>query len=156
MRTIIILRPCICMGFIVSKTLFFFSYCSFFFFIVLVLPYITWIRHGWTRVPHPEPPFHLPPCTIPLGHPSAPTPSILYHASNLDWQFVSYMVLYMFQCHSPKSLLNTNSSLPFFLPSWCSICARNCAVHKIKKHFPCQEKQIGIAESIIVTAPITA
>ena len=30
-------------------------------------------------------PSHLPPHTIPLGHPSAPAPSILYHASNLDW-----------------------------------------------------------------------
>ena len=28
---------------------------------------------------------HLPPHTIALGHPSAPTPSILYPASNLDW-----------------------------------------------------------------------
>ena len=26
----------------------------------------TWIHHGCTRVPHPEPPSHLPPCTIPL------------------------------------------------------------------------------------------
>ena len=63
----------------------------------------TWIRHGCTRVPHPEPPSHLPLHPIPLGHPSAPAPSILYHASNLDWQFVSYMIFYMFQCHSPKS-----------------------------------------------------
>ena len=63
----------------------------------------TWIRHGYTRVPHPEPPSHLPPHTIPLGHPSAPAPSILYHASHLDWWFISYMILYMFQCHSPKS-----------------------------------------------------
>ena len=45
----------------------------------------------------------LHPHTIPLGHPSAPAPSILYHASNLDWQFISHMILYMFQCHSPKS-----------------------------------------------------
>ena len=44
----------------------------------------TWIHHGCTRVLHPEPPSHLPPCTIPLGHPSAPAPSILYHALNLD------------------------------------------------------------------------
>ena len=36
------------------------------------------------RVPHPEPPSLLPPRTIPLGHPSAPAPSILYPASNLD------------------------------------------------------------------------
>ena len=63
----------------------------------------TWIHHGYIRVPHPEPPSHLPPCTIPLGHPSAPAPSILYHALNLDWRFISYMILYMFQCHSPKS-----------------------------------------------------
>ena len=46
---------------------------------------------------------HLPPHTIPLGHPSAPAPSILYPASNLDWQFVLHMILYMFQCHSLKS-----------------------------------------------------
>ena len=63
----------------------------------------TWIRHGCTHAPHPEPPSHLPSCTLPLGHPSAPAPSILYPASNLDWRFVSYMILYMFQCHSPKS-----------------------------------------------------
>jgi len=53
--------------------------------------------------PHPEPPSHLPPCTILLGHPSAPAPSILYPALNLDWRFASYMIFYMFQCHYPKS-----------------------------------------------------
>ena len=63
----------------------------------------TWIRHPCTRVPHPETPIHLPPQTIPLGQPSAPAPSILYHASNLDWRFISHMIIYMFQCHSPKS-----------------------------------------------------
>ena len=56
-----------------------------------------WISHRCARVPHPEPPSHLPPHTIPLAHPSAPAPSILYPASNLDWQFVSYMILYMFR-----------------------------------------------------------
>jgi len=45
----------------------------------------------------------LPPHTVPLSHPSAPAPSIQYHASNLDWQLISYMIVYMFQCHSPKS-----------------------------------------------------
>ena len=63
----------------------------------------TWICHGCTLVPHPEPPSLLPPCTITLGHPRAPAPSVLYPASNLDWQLVSHMILYMFQCHSPKS-----------------------------------------------------
>ena len=33
---------------------------------------------------HPEPSSHLLPHTIPLGHPSAPAPSIQYRASNLD------------------------------------------------------------------------
>ena len=65
----------------------------------------TWIHHRYTRVPHPEPPSHLPPRTIPLGHPSAPGPSIQYRALNLDWWFVSYMILYMFQCHSPIFML---------------------------------------------------
>ena len=32
---------------------------------------LTWILHGCTCVPHPEPPSHLPPHPIPLGHPSA-------------------------------------------------------------------------------------
>ena len=62
----------------------------------------TWICHRYTRVPHPEPSSLLPPCTIPLGRPSAPAPSIQYRASNLDWRLVSY-ILYMFQCHSHKS-----------------------------------------------------
>ena len=63
----------------------------------------TCIRHGYTRVPHPEPSSLLPPHTIPLGHPSTPAPSIQYRALNLDWQLASYMIFYMFQCHSPKS-----------------------------------------------------
>ena len=63
----------------------------------------TWIRHRYTHVPHPEHSSLFPPHTIPLGHLSAPAPSILYPASNLDWRFISYMILYMFQCHSPKS-----------------------------------------------------
>ena len=56
-----------------------------------------------TCVSHPEPPSHLPPHPIPLGHPSAPAPSTLSHASNLDWRSISRMIIYMFQCHSPKS-----------------------------------------------------
>ena len=36
--------------------------------------------------PHPEPPSHLATNTIPLGHPSAPAPSILYHAEYLYFE----------------------------------------------------------------------
>ena len=78
----------------------------------------TWIHYRCTWVPNPEPRSHLPPHTISQVHPSAPAPSILYPASNLDWQFISYMKLYMFQCHSPKS------SHPIPLPQspkFCSI-----------------------------------
>ena len=78
---------------------------------------LTWIRHGYTRVPHLETPSHLPPQPIPLGHPSAPGPSILYHASNLDWWFISYMIIYMFQCHSPKP------SHPCLLPQSPKVCS---------------------------------
>ena len=64
--------------------LFFFSFFFFFlyFFIswrLITLQYcsgfchtLTWISHGFTCAPHPEPPSHLPPHPIPLGHPSAP------------------------------------------------------------------------------------
>ena len=52
---------------------------------------------------NPPPSSLLPPHTIPLGLPRAPAPSIQYSASNLDWRLVSYMILYIFQCHSPKS-----------------------------------------------------
>ena len=62
----------------------------------------TWILHRYTRVSHLEPPSLLPPRVIPLGHLSASAPSIQYHALILDWWFISYMILYMFQCHSPK------------------------------------------------------
>ena len=85
----------------------------------MVLPYINMNLPRCTRVPHPEPPSHLPPHTIPLGHPSAPAPSFLYPASNLDWRFVSYIILYMFQCHSPKS------SHPLPLPQ----SPKHCSIH---------------------------
>ena len=91
------------LGFIVLK--FFKNFFKFYFIllynIVLVLLYIDMIHHRCTWVPNPEPPSHHPPHIISLGHPSAPAPSILYPVSNLDWRFVSYMIVYMFQCHSP-------------------------------------------------------
>ena len=89
---------------------------------------LTWIRHECTCVPHPETPSHLLPHPITLGHPSAPAPSTLYHAWNLDWQLFSHMIIYMFQCHSPKS--------PYPRPLWvqktvlyiCLFCCFRCRV----------------------------
>ena len=90
----------------------------------------TWIRHRYTRVPHPERSSLLPPRTILLGRPSAPASSIQYHASNLDWRLISYMILYMFQCHSPKPC----HPLPLpQSPKDCSIhqCLFCCLVYRV-------------------------
>ena len=76
---------------------------------------LTWISHGCTHVPHPEPPSHLPT----LGHPSAPALSTLSHASNLDWRSVSHMIIYIFQCYSIKS------SHPRLLPQ----SPKDCSMH---------------------------
>ena len=63
----------------------------------------TWIHHGCTCDPKHEPPSHLSPQNINPGHPCAPAPSMLYPASDIDWRFDSYVIVYMLQCHSPKS-----------------------------------------------------
>ena len=73
---------------------------------------LIWIHHGCIRAPNPESPSHLPPHIISLDHLRAPAPSILYLVSNIDWHFISYMIVYMFQCHSPKS----SHLLPLPLP----------------------------------------
>ena len=71
-------------------------------------------------VPKHEPPSHLPPHNISLGHPHAPAPSMLYPASGIDWRFNSYMIVYMLECHSPKSShpqsVNSYFNLPYVYP----------------------------------------
>ena len=104
---------------------YFFSFFNFILFFNFTILYwfwhiSTWICHRYTCVPHPEPSSLLPPHTIPLGRPSAPAPSNQYRASNMDWWLVSYMILYMFQCHSPKS------SHPHLLPQ----SPKDCSIHQ--------------------------
>ena len=100
------------------RYLFFFNFILKLYNIVLVLPYIEMnppqvymCYPSWTL---------LPPHTIPLGRPSAPAPGIQYRASNLDWRLVPYMILYIFQCHSPKS------SHPLPLPQ----SPKDCSIHQ--------------------------
>ena len=78
---------------------------------------LTWISHGSTYVPHPEPSSHLPPHPILQGCPSAPALSTLSHASNLDWQSISHKVIHMFQCYFLKS------SHPCPLPQSPKVCS---------------------------------
>ena len=98
---------------------------SFFFFLTLqyYIGFAIYQRESATGIhvfPILNPLSHLLPHTVPLGHPSAPAPSILYTAWNLNWQLVSYMILYMFQCHSPKS----SPALP--LPQ----SPKDCSIHQ--------------------------
>ena len=110
--------------------LFFFYFIIKLYNIVLVLPNIEMNLPQVYMCSPSLTPSHLPLCTIPLGRPSAPAPSIQYRASNLDWQLISYMILYMFQCHSPK--LSHPLPLPQS-PIDCSIhlCLFCCFVHRV-------------------------
>ena len=83
--------------FFFNWTLITLQYCSGFYHTLI------WISHGYTCVPHSELPSHLPPHPIPHGHPSAPALSTLSHTLNLDWQSVSHIIIYLFQCYSLKS-----------------------------------------------------
>ena len=48
-------------------------------------------------------PSHFLSRIMPLRHHSEPATSPLYPTLKLNWRFISFMILYMFQCHSPKS-----------------------------------------------------
>ena len=105
----------------ISSWFFFFTFLFFNFTILYWFCHIsTWICHRYTHVLHPEPSSLLLPRTISMGHPSAPAPSIQYRALNPDWRLVSYMTLYMFQCHSPRS------SHPLPLPQ----SPKDCSIHQ--------------------------
>ena len=61
------------------KSFLFFIFLYFFFFFFYCSGFchtLKWNSHGFTCVPHPDPPSHLPLHPIPLGLPSAPGPSV--------------------------------------------------------------------------------
>ena len=85
--------------------------------IVLVLPYIDMnlprvymSSQSWTPLPPPSP-YHL------SGSSQCTSPKHPVSCINLDWRFVSYMIVYTFQCHSPKS------SHPLLLPQSPKVCS---------------------------------
>ena len=53
----------------------YFFFVSYFFYCSGFCHTLKWNSHGFTCVPHPDPPSHLPLHPIPLGLPSAPGPS---------------------------------------------------------------------------------
>ena len=91
---------------------------------------LTWISHGCTCIPRPDPASHLSSHPIPLGFPSAPALSALFHASNLDWCSISHMVIYMFQCYSLRS---SHSCLLPQSPKVCSLhlCLFCCPTYRV-------------------------
>ena len=106
--------------------LFFFNFFHFILFLNFTILYwfcqtSKWIHHRYTCVPHPEPSSLLPPHT---SRPSAQAPSIQNRASNLDWRLIPYMILYVFQCHSPKS------SHPLSLPLSPKDCSKKKSLKK--------------------------
>ena len=109
-----------------TQTIFFFHFFFFFLFLFfLILKSLI-----LTCVPKHEPPSHLPPHNISVGHPHAPAPSMLYPASDIDWRFNSYMIVYMLECHSPKS------SHPLPLPlspkvRYTHLCRFSCLAYRV-------------------------
>ena len=70
----------------------------------------------------PPSPYH------PSGSSQCTSPK--HSVSNLDWQFISYMILYMFQCHSLKS------SHPLPLPQspkvrYTQLCPFSCLAYRV-------------------------
>ena len=79
-----------------SNGVYFYFYFIFLYNTVLVFPYIDMNPpRVYMRSQH-EPPSHIPPHNISLGHPRAPAPSILYPPLDMDWRLVSYTMEFIF------------------------------------------------------------
>ena len=78
---------------------------------------LTWLSHGFTCVPHPDPALPLPSPPHPSGSSQCTSPEHLSHASNLVWWSVSHLIIYLFQCYS------LSSSHPCLLPQSPKVCS---------------------------------
>ena len=85
----------------------------------------------------------LNPHPIPLGHPSALALSTLSHASNLNLQSVSHMIIYMFQCYClkashPRLLPQSPKVCSIHLCLFCSLAYRVIVVIFLNSIYMCQ------------------
>ena len=78
---------------------------------------LTWIIHGFTCVPHPDPPLPPPSPSYPSGSSQCTSSEHLSHASNLGWWSVSPLIVYLFQCYSLRT------SHPHLLPQSPKVCS---------------------------------
>ena len=107
--------------------------------IVVVLPYIH-MNQPWVYMCSPSwTPSYFPSHPIPLDHPSAPVPSTLSYASNLDWRSISHMIIYMFQCYSlksshPRLLPQSPKVCSLYLCLFCCLTYKGCHYYLSKFH----------------------
>ena len=108
--------------FLISPFSFFFFFLHFFFNLQYFIGFAIHQHESTTGV-HMFPILHPLPTSLPISSlwviPMHQPQASCYPASNLDWQFVSYMIFYMFQCHSLKS------SHPLPLPQ----SPKDCSIH---------------------------
>ena len=87
----------------------------FYLFILLYNIVLVFAVHGHESATgmHVFPILNPPPTSLPIPSlwvvPVHQSRSTLYHASNLDWRFVSRMIFYMFQCYSSHIILPSPS-----------------------------------------------
>ena len=98
---------CVCVYIYTYIHIYVYNLFIFFYWRVITLQYcsgfchtLKWISHGFTCVPHPDPPSHLPLHLIPLGVPSAPGPSTCLMHPTWAGDLFHPRIRYTFRCCS--------------------------------------------------------
>ena len=144
--------------------LFFFCILFFYFqFILLLLLFYftilywfchtsTWIHHRYTHVPHPEPPSHLSPHTIPLGSSQCTSPKLPVSCiePGLAIHFlydVIHVSMPFSQIFPPSPSLTESIRLFYTSVSLLLSCIQSCCYHLCKFHIYALVYCIGVCLS---------